>query len=101
MNKSLERKYIEAWKEFQKYSRILSELKPEVLERLDENGKVISGYKLIVAERPVFSEVSLGTARTYGAVIKVPDTKKLNQILKTGEDIKGVKYSKYIHVQSL
>jgi len=91
-------KYVDAWLRYQHAKTELDALKTNVIKKLG-GPKQASGYVLTVRERPVFTHVTLETARKYDAVKKVVNTTLLLKYLKEGKDIKGVDYTKYVYVQ--
>jgi len=93
------KKYVEAWIEYQRASKALDALKPEVLDLIPEVGIEVDGYRVTVSERPIFSGVTLDTAREFGAVKKVVNTSVLSGVLKEGQIVDGTVFSKYINVR--
>jgi len=93
------KKYIDAWVRYQKASKELEVLKSEVIGLIPEAGLEVGKYKLTLSERPVFSGVTLDTARQFGAVKKVVNTTVLSNVLKEGQIVDGALFTKYINVR--
>jgi hypothetical protein len=94
-------KYLQIWLEYQRVSKELNAMKPKIISQLvaEQKSVAVKGYTLSVSSRPVFSKVTLETARKFDAVHKVVNSTKLNEILKQGNQIEGVEYTNYINVR--
>ena len=95
------KKFVNVWVRYQQVSKELEELKKSVVEIIPDNGVIVDGYKVTTSERAVFSGVTLETARKFNAVKKVVNTTKLNEALKSGVQVEGVDYTKYINVKGV
>lgn len=83
--------------------KLKKEIDVELSQRVTTSGVdnklVVDGSLVYLITKPLFTGVTLTTARRFKAVKEVVDTSILLPMLKAGKTIKGVSYSSYIMVK--
>lgn len=93
------KKYVNTWVKYQQIMHELEQEKKTIIDIIPESGVEVDGYRVTISERPVFSGVTLETARKFGAVHKTVNTSKLVEVLHEGKKVDGVDYTKFVTVR--
>ena len=89
--------YLKIYLARNEYERQLDDIKKKLLPKITKPVEY-NGFTVKKVTRPVFSEVSLETARKYDAIKEAVDTKVLKDFMLRGVNVKGVRFTEFLQV---